>query len=96
MGLQDTCMREKTDVSGLSEFGAIVTLRMEFLGLRQHELSSNAGLSQSYVSRLMRGKQAPTVVATEKLADALDLKGQPRERLFLAAGKAAGFTAKRA
>lgn len=44
----------------------------------------------------MRGKQAPTVVATEKLADALDLKGQPRERLFLAAGKAAGFTAKRA
>jgi transcriptional regulator with XRE-family HTH domain len=46
-------------------------LRVE-RGLSQENLAADAGIDRTYVSRLERGLENPTVAMLEQLADALD------------------------
>jgi transcriptional regulator with XRE-family HTH domain len=48
-------------------------LRVEH-GLSQEALSGDAGIDRTYVSRLERGLENPTVAILEQLADALGAK----------------------
>ena len=48
-------------------------LRVEH-GLSQEALSGDAGIDRTYVSRLERGLENPTVALLEQLADALGAK----------------------
>jgi transcriptional regulator with XRE-family HTH domain len=43
-------------------------------GLSQENLAVDAGIDRTYVSRLARGLENPTIAILEQLADALDAK----------------------
>jgi ribosome-binding protein aMBF1 (putative translation factor) len=54
--------------------GVAVKQRREKLGLTQEDLAAKAGIPQSHVSRLERGKHIPTFATVEKVAKALKTK----------------------
>ena len=68
---EDPAVRHKLD-RYRAMVGAEIKKRREQLGMTQDQLAEKAGLPQSHVSRLERGKHVPTHVTMERLAAALD------------------------
>ena len=75
-------------MTSVAAFGACLLSCRESAGLSQEELAGRAGLSIRAISNLERGRTtAPHRRSLERLADALALRGEARERFFAAAGR---------
>ena len=75
-------------MTSVAAFGACLLSCRESAGLSQEELAGRAGLSIRAISNLERGRTtSPHRRSLERLADALALRGEARERFFAAAGR---------
>ena len=54
-----------------TRFGAVLRHRREAAGLSQEALAAEADLHRNYVGLLERGRQVPSILVAEKLAQAL-------------------------
>lgn len=52
-------------------FGQNVRMLRKAAGLSQDEFADKAGVHRTFMSGIERGKQAPTIVVVERLANAL-------------------------
>jgi transcriptional regulator with XRE-family HTH domain len=52
-------------------FGVVLRRRREAAGVSQEALAAKADLHRNYVGLLERGKQIPSILVVEKLAEAL-------------------------
>ena len=57
-----------------SEFGAFIKAKRESLGLTQQDLSAKMNIDYQSISRLERGKVAPTLHWCYRLAEALEIE----------------------
>jgi transcriptional regulator with XRE-family HTH domain len=70
----------------MSEFGPLLKKFRESKGVSQSKLAERASLCHSYISRLESGARMPTREAVDRLAAALRLEPEERDRLHHAAG----------
>jgi transcriptional regulator with XRE-family HTH domain len=70
----------------MSEFGPLLKGFREARYLSQSKLADRASLCHSYVSRLESGARMPTRESVDRLAAALKLEPEERDRLLNAAG----------
>lgn len=71
----------------MSDFGAALkAMRLRTGWVSQSGLAERAGFDHSYVSRLESGARTPTRDAVERLATALHVEPDDRERLLRSAG----------
>jgi tetratricopeptide (TPR) repeat protein len=69
-------------------FGALLSGRRQSAGLSQEELAERSGLGIRSIRNLERGRTRwPHPDSVRRLADALKLRGQARDRFFAAAGR---------
>lgn len=54
--------------------GRAIRLRREELGLKQHNVASDAGLQSSWISHIEAGGQNPSYGSVDRIARALGLK----------------------
>lgn len=62
--------------------GATIRKRREELGLTQEVLAQLCGLPQSHISRLEKGRHAPTRVTIERIAKALETEPSKLDLLY--------------
>ncbi|MBX6342854.1 MAG: helix-turn-helix transcriptional regulator [Thermomicrobiaceae bacterium] len=67
-------------------FAQLLKQYRESVRMSQSRLAEASGFDHSYVSRLESGNRMPTREAVTKLADALELSGSQRDKLFATAG----------
>jgi transcriptional regulator with XRE-family HTH domain len=60
-------------ISTMEPFASLVLAALDRRGWTQPELADRSGVSQASVSRMVSGKQAPSLDAAAKIARALDL-----------------------
>jgi transcriptional regulator with XRE-family HTH domain len=70
----------------MSDFGRLLAELRSARGWPQAKLAGEAGVDQSYVSRLEKGDRAPERDTVLKLLDALEAPAAERERLLASVG----------
>ena len=63
----------------MRDYRIIIKERREALGLSQHKLAEQLGITQTFLSEIERGRKNPSLEQFFKLCDALDIKLFPDE-----------------
>lgn len=63
----------------------VLAERLQAAGLSQRAFAMQVGLSQAYISKVVRGTRAVPYAGVERWADLLELAGDAREEFLLAA-----------
>lgn len=74
------------DGRGSAEFRGLLKRHREARRWSQERLAAQAEMDHSLVSRLESGQRSPTREAIDKLARGLELPGEQKDRLLIAAG----------
>ena len=63
----------------MRDYRMIIKKHREVLGLSQHKLAEQLGITQTFLSEIERGRKNPSLEQFFKLCDALDIKLFPDE-----------------
>ena len=78
--------RRRSSFPPVTEFAKALSRFLNRLEISEYELATRAGLSNSYVSRLMNGDRWPTRDTVERLASALEIDEYDQAYFFDLAG----------
>ena len=74
-----------------NETGKTLRVLIEVKDTTQHEVASNAGMSQPYMNQFVTGKRTPSGEWLNLIAKAMKLSREQRIQLHRAAAKDSGF-----
>ena len=63
----------------MKDYRVILKRKREKLGLSQHQLSKQLGITQTFLSEIERGRKSPSLEVFFQLCDALDILLFPDE-----------------
>ena len=63
----------------MRDYRMIIKKHREAMGLSQHRLAEQLGITQTFLSEIERGRKNPSLEQFFKLCDALDIKVFPDE-----------------
>lgn len=63
----------------MKDYRVILKRKREKLGLSQHQLSKQLGITQTFLSEIERGRKSPSLEVFFQLCDALDIRLFPDE-----------------
>ena len=63
----------------MKDYRVILKRKREKLGLSQHQLSKQLGITQTFLSEIERGRKSPSLEVFFQLCDALDIRLFPEE-----------------